>query len=293
MRHRFAVSILMLVLGAGLLAAAAGGNGSPARGSGAILEFSLFAGIENIDPQRSFYLPEWQYEWLTARMLVTFAHEPGALGYRLVNDGARSYTISRDGRTYTFHLRPGMKLSDGSRLAAPNYKRALLRVLSPDVDSRIASLLTDPATASIVGAADYNAGRTSAVPGIKTRGPYTLVITLDSPSPVLLTLLALPPTGAVAMTMPFAPITSVSPRNPLPSGGRYYVQEYIPDRSLRIRKNRFYRPLGAPPTPARADGFDYDIGVQQDQAYLLIKNEQLDWAADGLPPSVWSGIFGR
>jgi len=118
-------------------------------------------------------------------MLVTFAHKRGALGYRLVNDGARSYVVSRDGRTYTFHLRPGMKLSDGSGLAAPSYKHALLRILHPDVDSSLASLFTDPATVNIVGASDYNAGRTSTVPGIRTRGPYTLIIELASPSPLL------------------------------------------------------------------------------------------------------------
>jgi peptide/nickel transport system substrate-binding protein len=42
-----------------------------------------------------------------------------------------------------------------------------------------------------------------------------------------------------------------------------------------------------------ADGFDYDIGVQQDQALLLVKNGQLDWAADGLPPSAWGPLFDQ
>jgi peptide/nickel transport system substrate-binding protein len=295
MRKRLAVSLAMLATGAALLAAASfasqqGSSSSQAR-KGGILKFSLFAGIENIDPQRSYYAPEWQYEWLTGRMLVTFAHKRGALGYRLVNDGAASYTISRDGRAYTFHIRRGMKLSDRRRLTSASYKHALLRALHPDVGSPLALHLTDPATVEIVGAADYNSGRTSWVPGIKTRGPYTLVIRLVSPSPLLLTLLASPPAGAVATDLPFRPITSVSASNPLPSGGRYYVQEYRPDRKITIRKNRFYRPLGAPPTPGMADGFDYDIGVQQDQALLLVKNGQLDWAADGLPPSAWGPIF--
>jgi len=168
-----------------------------------------------------------------------------------------------------------------------------LRALNPDVDSPLASFLTDPTAVSIVGAADYYAGRASTVPGIKTRGPYTLVIRLVSPSPVLLTLLALPPAGAVATNLPFTPITSVDATNPLPSGGRYYVQEYRPDRSIRIRKNRFYRPLGAPPTPGQADGFDYAIAIQQDQALPLVRNGQLDWAADGLPPTAWGPLFSE
>jgi ABC-type transport system substrate-binding protein len=290
----------MLVTGTALLASAsfASPQGSRAK-SGGILEFSLFAGIENIDPQRSNYTIEWQYEWLTGRMLLTFAHRKGALGYRLVKDGASGYTVSRDGRTYTFRIRPGMKLSDGSRLAAPNYKRALLRILHPDVDSSLALLFTDPATVNIVGASDYNAGRTSKVPGITTRGPHTLIIELASPSPLLATLLALPPAGGVSTRLPFSAITSVNASNPLPAGGRYYVQEYRPDRFLAIRKNRFYKPLGADPTPGVASGFNYQIGIQQDQALLLIKSTRMgcwpcvDWAADGLPPSAWGALFDQ
>src|ERR1700693_2934937 len=93
MRKRLMLSIAMLVIGAAMLAAASvaspgsagkqsGPQGSTAR-KGGILKFTLFAGIENIDPQRSYYVPEWQYEWLTGRMLLNFAHATGGRGYRL------------------------------------------------------------------------------------------------------------------------------------------------------------------------------------------------------------------
>jgi peptide/nickel transport system substrate-binding protein len=295
MHKRLMLSVAMLAIGAAMLAASSfaspQSSNSPQVRRGGILKFSLFAGIENIDPQRSYYVPEWQYEWLTARMLLNFAHKTGGRGYRLLNDGASSYTVSKNGKTYTFNIRRGMKLSNGATIKAANYKHALLRVLHENVGSPLASFLTDPAAVNIVGAIDYNAGRTSTVPGIKQRGPYKLVISLVSPNPLLPTLMALPPTGAIATNLPFSPITSVNSGNPLPAGGRYYVQEYVPDRSIKIRKNPQYRAAGAAPTPGIADGFDYDIGVQQDQALLLVKNGQLDWAADGLPPSAWGPLF--
>jgi len=53
-------------------------------------------------PQRSYYVPEWQYEWLTARPLLNFAHAIGGRGYRLLNEGAQSYN-RLEGRTYV-HL---------------------------------------------------------------------------------------------------------------------------------------------------------------------------------------------
>ncbi len=105
MHKRLLLSIAMLAIGAAMLAAssfaAPQSSNSPQVRKGGILKFSLFAGIENIDPQRSYYVPEWQYEWLTARMLLNFAHKTGGRGYRLVNDGASSYTVSKNGKVYT------------------------------------------------------------------------------------------------------------------------------------------------------------------------------------------------
>ena len=109
MYKRLTFSLAMLAAGAAMLAAsgiastgsakkASSPQGSTAR-KGGIFRASLFAGIENIDPQRSYYVPESQYEWLTQRPLLNFAHAQGARGYRIVNEGARSYSVSRDGRT--------------------------------------------------------------------------------------------------------------------------------------------------------------------------------------------------
>jgi len=297
------LSIAMLVVGAAMLAAASVASpgaaqkqssplGSKAR-KGGILKFTLFAGIENIDPQRSYYVPEWQYEWLTGRMMLNFAHALGGRGYRLLNDGAKNFTVSKNGKTYTFNIRRGMKFSNGAPITARNYEHALLRVLHENVGSPLASFLTDPASVEIVGATAYNSGNATTVPGIKVVSPYKLRIGLVRPNALLPTLMALPPTAAQVTSLPFSPITSVSAGSPLPAGGRYYVQEYVPDRSIKIRKNRFYKPLGAAPTPGVVDGFDYDIGVQQDQALLLIKNGQSDWAADGLPATAWGQIFSQ
>src|SRR6266536_2883800 len=110
MDKRLTLSLAMLAVGAAMLAASGiastgsaqkqnGPSGSVAK-KGGILKASLFAGIENIDPQRSYYVPEWQYEWLTGRMMLNFAHAVGGRGYRLLNDGAKNFTVSKNGKTY-------------------------------------------------------------------------------------------------------------------------------------------------------------------------------------------------
>jgi peptide/nickel transport system substrate-binding protein len=300
MYKRLTLSLVMLAAGAAMLAtsgiASTGGaqkssapSGSVAK-KGGILKVNLQLAIENIDPQRSYYVPESQYEWLTQRPLLNFAHAEGARGYRLLNEGAKSYTVSRDGRTYTFHLRQGMRFSDGSAVTAANYKHTLLRILNPNVGSPIASFLTDPASVNIRGALAYNTTGKGSVSGIVTKGKYTLILKLMKANALLPTLMAMIETGATPLSFPMKPITS--PKSVV-SAGAYYISGYTPDRSIKVRRNKFYKPLGAVPYPGNLNGFDYTLGIQQDQALLLVKKGQLDWSADGLAPSAWGPLFAQ
>ena len=297
MYKRLTLSLAMLAVGAAMLAASgiastgsAHKQSAPQAKKGGILKASLFAGIENIDPQRSYYVPESQYEWLTQRPLLNFAHAEGARGYRLLNEGASSYTVSKDGRTYTFHVRPGMKFSDGSAVTAANYKHTMLRILNPNVGSPIASFLTDPASVNIPGAIAYNTTGKGSVSGVVTKGKYTLILKLVKANALLPTLMAMIETGATPLSFPMKPITA--PKNVV-SAGKYYVSSYTPDRSISIRLNKFYKPAGAVPYPGNVSGIDYSIGIQQDQALLLTKQGKLDWPADGLSSTAWGPLFAQ
>jgi len=297
MYKRLTLSLAMLAIGAAMLAASgiastgsAHKQSSPQAKKGGILKASLFAGIENIDPQRSYYVPESQYEWLTQRPLLNFAHAEGARGYRLLNEGASSYTVSPNGQTYTFHVRHGMRFSDGSAVTSANYKHTLLRILNPNVGSPIASFLTDPASVNIRGAIAYNTTGNGSVSGIVTPNKYTLVLKLVKANALLPTLMAMIETGATPTSFPMKPITS--PKNVV-SAGKYYVSSYTPDRSISVRLNKFYKPAGAVPYPGNVSGIDYSIGIQQDQALLLTKQGKLDWPADGLSSTAWGPLFAQ
>jgi peptide/nickel transport system substrate-binding protein len=300
MYKRLTLSLAMLAVGAAMLAASgiastgsvhkqSAPQGSVAK-KGGIFKVNLTGGIENIDPQRSYYVPESQYEWLTQRPLLNFAHAEGARGYRLLNEGASSYTVSRDGRTYTFHVRHGMRFSDGSAVTAANYKHTLLRVLNPNVGSPIASFLTDPVSVNIVGALAYNTTGKGSVGGIQTKGKYTLVVKLVKANALFPTLMAMIEEGATPLSFPMRPITAP---HSVVSAGAYYVSSYTPDRAISIRRNKYYKPLGAVPYPSNLNGIDYSIGVQSDQALLLVKNGQLDWNGDGLAATAWGPLFAQ
>ena len=96
----------------------------------------------------------------------------------IVPDGASSWNVSSDGKTWTFHLRAS-KWSDGKAVTADQYVYSIDRTLAPTTASGYSYLLVG---ANIVGAADYNSGKITADKvGVKAINKSTLQITLSSP----------------------------------------------------------------------------------------------------------------
>ena len=96
-----------------------------------------------------------------------------------VPDLAESYTLSKDGLTYTFILKKGIKWTDGKELTADDFRYSWLRALNPMTASTYAYFLFD-----IKNARDYNAGKIKNPDevGIKVLDPYTLQVTLSHPA---------------------------------------------------------------------------------------------------------------
>ena len=91
---------------------------------------------------------------------------------------AESYTISPDGKTYTFVLHNEIKWSDGQALTAQHYVDSWERLLNPKTASEYAYFLFD-----ITGAEDYQKGKITDFTkvGVKATDARTLVVTLRSP----------------------------------------------------------------------------------------------------------------
>ncbi len=97
---------------------------------------------------------------------------------RPVPDGA-SWTVSADGRTYTFRLRPTWRFSDGHRVTADDVVFSMQRILDPAGSGGAAySFLSH-----IVGSGPYNAGKSKTLPGVQAVNPSTVVFHLDRPTP--------------------------------------------------------------------------------------------------------------
>lgn len=105
--------------------------------------------------------------------------EPGA---------AKSFDVSTDGLTYTFHLRDGLKWSDNKPLTANDFKYAWLRMLNKDTAASYAFFLY-----SVVNGQEYNSGKATADQvGISAPDDKTFVVKLANPVPFFNQLVAFP-----------------------------------------------------------------------------------------------------
>jgi oligopeptide transport system substrate-binding protein len=144
---------------------------------------------DNIDPNRSQFNTEAAVIRQVFEPLLNFDKD-----LKPVPAAATAFEVSPDGKTYTFHLRPDGKFSDGTPVLAKDFVYSFKRLLDPTTGAEYASFFTD---AGIVGAKAFNDGSGSAdTLGIKAVDDHTLQIDLDSPVgyfPNLVALWVVPP----------------------------------------------------------------------------------------------------
>jgi oligopeptide transport system substrate-binding protein len=143
---------------------------------------------DTLDPQRartdaSFNVLRDLFEGLTA------VGPDGAA----VPAAAESWSVSADGLEYTFHLREGLRWSNGDPLVAAEYMAGMRRLVDPATASPYAGALD-----SVLNASAIVAGRQPPdALGVEAPDARTLVIRLEHPAPYLLGLLAQPGTFPV------------------------------------------------------------------------------------------------
>ena len=100
---------------------------------------------------------------------------------------AKSYDLSDDKKTYTFHLRDGIKWSNGDPVTAEDFETAWKWVLNPDTAKADYAYQLYP----IKGAQAAKEGKGSLDDvGVKAKDDKTLVVELENPTPYFLDLTA-------------------------------------------------------------------------------------------------------
>lgn len=173
-----------------------------------------------------------QYSRLCLEPLVTY-DENGEVVYAM----AKSYEISDDQLTWTFHLRDDAKWSDGTPCTAKDFEATIKRALDGTTSRSIYADQLSP----IVGAAEAYAGTGSVDDvGVKATDDYTLVFTLKEPCSYFLKLITLEPCypSQASITNEDEGWYSDPAKNH--SNGAFYLTEFVSGQYYKLKKNPYY-----------------------------------------------------
>jgi len=148
---------------------------------------------------------------------------------------AERWDISPDGRTYTFHLKEGVRFHNGRTMTAEDFVYTLTRTLLPETKSTVArTYLGD-----IVGAEDVLSGRTRSLAGVKALRPSTLEIRIDKRRPYFLGKLTYP-TAYVVCREAIEKNGGVLDDKAMVGTGPFRLAEYRHGYSIRLAANKDY-----------------------------------------------------
>jgi oligopeptide transport system substrate-binding protein len=156
---------------------------------------------------------------------------------------AEKWDVSPDGLSYTFHLRPGAKWSNGEPLTAPDFVASWRRILAPSLAAEYAYLLYP-----LKHAEALNTGKSTdfAALGAEAIDDHTLRLTLERPTPYLPALTAQPAWFPVNPRV-LAKFGDINQRLPLwtrpenlVGNGPFTLYEWRPNADLRVVKNPAY-----------------------------------------------------
>ena len=223
----------MLAAGSVLLATSAFAGRSHVGGTFTVAEQG--PGL-SMDPQVTYYTTTWGLEYATAAKLFNFPDARGAAGARIVPEVAAGYTVSKDGRTYTFPIRKGYRFSDGTKVTAKSFVYAFKRVLSPKLQSPGAQFIQDPAGTYVTS--------------YKAQGG-SFVVHLRRPDETFMVKLTFPFFQATSTKLPLDhEVVTVTAANQIPTVGPYMLTYNDPNTTTQIRRNPYYRG----PRPHHLDG---------------------------------------
>jgi oligopeptide transport system substrate-binding protein len=239
---------------------------SAAASAEAILQRGNKDEPETLDPQKSDGLQEYWiqsdlFEGLT-RMSPHGTVIPGV---------AQSWDIAADGLSWTFHLRPDLKWSDGSPLTSEDFVWSLRRALDPKTGASYASIL-DP----IVGARAINEGTEKDLTRLGVTAPdaHTVVIRLNGPTTYLGGVLTL----SIAFPLPRHVIETYGADWTHPDhivgDGAFVLDSWTPQLEVRLKRNPNYYDAAE----VKLDGVVWSVNEEDETALKRYRSGDLDIA---------------
>lgn len=149
---------------------------------------------------------------------------------------AESYEVSEDGLTWTFHLREGLKWSDGSDLTANDFVYSWKRVCDP----LVAAPYAETVLGMVKGYEDAIGGNLDAL-AVTAPDDLTLVVELNAPCSYFGSLAAFATLSPVQQATVEAngDAWATAPETYI-SNGPFYMTEWVPGSHITFSKNPYY-----------------------------------------------------
>ena len=294
MHRRLWLSVALLVAGASLLVAASfasAGNASHSLKKGGIWKYGSEGASVQVDPQIAYITTAWWLEYATAAKLYNYPDRPGPAGSKLVPEVASKFTVSKNGKVYTFTLRKGFKFSDGKPVTAKNFTYAIDRTANKDLASPGAAFITDPSGTNIVGAAKVNQGNGTHVSGAVAKG-NKLIVHLTKADGTFMSKITMPFFQATSTKVPLTKEIVTVSGNELPSAGPYYYARNQVNQLTSVRQNKFWKAGPGRKRPRNLAGLDVLWGQNEQTMFNLTKAGQLD-EDPTIPPAEVQGVHDQ
>lgn len=197
--------------------------------------------------------------------------------------GAESWDISTDGKTYTFHIRQGLKWADGSNVTAEDFRYSLERALSKDFANGSAGYYLS----NIEGAPDWTAGKAQGLSGVTTDGTDKLVVKIQKPGVYFLDQL----TYIGAAVVPKKLIDQYGDKwvDHAMGTGPFMAKEWKHNQGLTLAPNPNYW-KGA----IKLDGINMPFVQEPATALQLYQTDQLDiMGSQQFPPTEAANMVGK
>lgn len=172
---------------------------------------------------------------------------------------AETWETSEDGLTWTFHLRDGLKWSDGSDLTANDFEYSWKRVCDP----MVAAPYAETVLSMVAGYEDAIGGDLDALQ-VVAEDEKTLVVTLSSPCSYFGSLAAFPVLDPVQQaTVDANGDAWATKAETYISNGPFYISEWVPGSHILMSKNPYYWNADA----IKLDGIKWNLIEDANAAY--------------------------
>lgn len=255
------IAISLVVSGCGGVVEKSNAQGSVATANGGTLTYALATSPDTLDPHRSGLAVSVRVMRTLYDSLVVQTAD-GSIKPWL----AESWTVSKDGKKYTFKLRKDVKFHDGTPFNAEAVKFNFDRVIDPATKAANALALIRPYTSS------------------KVIDEYTVQVNLSTPSEAFLGNISQAMLGIVSPTAAKQEGEQFG-KKPVGSGPYQYV-DWKDNTSIAVKKNPDYtwapetvKNTGAP----HIDGITFSIIPEEATRIGSVQSKQV-LAAETVPP---------